>query len=181
MSSLTTKRIMNKMKQLSNYIGEELTLMQPSFFKREFEFHSSSEILAKMYYPKLFSLSVIVEGFDDKYELFKPSFWKTEVGIRKFGYELSFASLTTNFFRTKGKIAFQNGQVINLKFGAFKKLCEVYSENEELLVEIKNQFSFKDKNSVTILKPSSLLDENPWIIMMIWYFLIENKKNGAGS
>ena len=169
------------MRSLSNYIGEELLMIQPSFFKREFELHSSAGLLAKMYYPKFFSLTVIVDGFDEKFELFRQSFWKSEIGIRKFGNELPLASLTSNFFRTKGRIVLQNGKAVNLKFGVFKKLCEVYSENEELLIEIKNRFSLKDKNVVSIHKSSSLIDENPWIIMMIWYFLIENRKNGAGS
>jgi hypothetical protein len=169
------------MKPLSNYIGEELILIQPSFFKREYEFRYSKELLAKMYFPKFLSLTAVIEGFEQKYEIIKPTFWKSEISIRKFGYDLTFAALTTNFFRTKGKIDFQNGKVIHLKFGAFKKLCEVYSENEELLLEIKNQFSLKEKNIVTINKSSSLLDENPWVVMMIWYLLIESKKNGAGS
>lgn len=169
------------MKSLSSYIGEELILIQPSFFKREFEFRSSTELLAKMFYPSFFSLTAVVEGFNSKYEIFRPNFWKTEIGIRKFGDELSFATLTTNFFRTKGKVVLQNGKFVNLKFGAFKRICSIFSETDELLVEIKTKFSFKDKNIVTIQKPSSLMDENPWIIMMIWYFLIENKKSGAAA
>lgn len=169
------------MKPLSSYIGEDLILIQPSFFKREYEFRSSNEQLAKLYFPKFFSLTAVIEGFEQKYEIIKPSFWKSEISIRKFGYDLTFATLTTNFFRTKGKIDFQNGKVVNLKFGAFKKLCEVFSENEELLLEIKNQFSLKEKNIVTIQKTSSIIDENPWMVMMIWYFLIESKKNGAGA
>ena len=169
------------MKLLSKYIGEDLILIQPSFFKREYEFRSSNELLAKMFFPKFFSLNAVVEGFGEKYEIIRPSFWKTEIAIRKFGYDLSFATLTTNFFRTKGNIALQNGKSVNLKFGAFKRVCEVFSESEELLIVIQNKFSLKDKNIVTIQKSSSNVDDNPWMIMMIWYFLIESKKNGAGA
>jgi hypothetical protein len=167
------------MRALSNYIGEELTLIQPSFFKREFEFRSSSELIATMYYPKFFSLTVVVEGLNEKYEIFRPNFWKSEIAIRKFGNELSFAALTTNFFKTKGTIDLQNGKKVLLKFGAFKRACDIFSESQELLVTIQTKFSIKDKNIVTIQKNSSIVDENPWMIMMIWYFLIESKKNGA--
>ena len=169
------------MSPLSKYIGEDLILIQPSFFKREYEFRSSDQLLAKMYFPKFFSLTAVIEGFEQKYEIIKPSFWKSEISIRKVGYDLTFATLTTNFFRTKGKIDFQNGKVVNLKFGAFKRICEIFSESEELLIVIQNKFSFKDKNIVTIQKSSSIIDENPWMVMMIWYFLIESKKSGAGA
>ena len=55
------------MRPLSNYIGENLILVQPSFFKREYEFKSSNELLAKMYFPKFLSLTAVVEGFGEKY------------------------------------------------------------------------------------------------------------------
>ena len=166
------------MKPLSNYIGEDLILIQPSLFKREYEFRSSNELLARMYFPSLFSLTAVVEGFEEKYEIIKPSFWKTDIAIRKYGYDMTFASLKTNFFRTKGTIDLQNGKKLNLKFGVFKKSCEVFSEAEELLIMFQNRFSFKQQNIVTFQKSSTLIDENPWIIMMVWYQILQrNRKN----
>ena len=166
------------MKAFSNYIGEDLILIQPSLFKREYEFRSSNELLARMYFPSLFSLTAVVEGFEEKYEIIKPSFWKTDIAIRKYGYDMTFASLKTNFFRTKGTIDLQNGKKLNLKFGVFKKSCEVFSEAEELLIMFQNRFSFKQQNIVTFQKSSTLIDENPWIIMMVWYQILQrNRKN----
>ena len=166
------------MNALSKYIGEDLIVIQPSLFKREYEFRSSNELLARMYFQSLFSLTAVVEGFDDKYEIIRPSFWKTDIAIRKYGYDMTFASLKTNFFRTKGTIDLQNGKKLNLKFGVFKKSCEVFSEAEELLIMFQNRLSLKEKNVVTIQKTSSLIDENPWIIMMVWYQILQrNRKN----
>jgi hypothetical protein len=169
------------MRLLSSYIGEDLILLQPSFFRREYEFRSSNELLAKMYFPKFFSLTAVIEGFEEKYEVIRPSFWRSEIAIRKYGYDLTFASLTTNFFRTKGSIDLQNGKKLNLKFGAFRKSCQVFSDMDELLLIFKNRLSFKEKNVVTIQKSSSVIDDNPWIVMIIWYLILENKRNGAGS
>jgi hypothetical protein len=166
------------MNVLSKYIGEDLILIQPSLFKREYEFRSSNELLARMYFPSLFSLTAVVEGFEEKYEIIKPSFWKADIAIRKHGYDMTFASLTTNFFRTKGSIDLQNGKKLNLKFGAFKKSCQVFSESEELLIMFQNRFSFKQQNIVTIQKLSALVDENPWVVMMVWYQVIQrNRRN----
>lgn len=166
------------MNALSKYIGEDLILIQPSLFKREYEFRSSNELLARMYFPSLFSLTAVVEGFEEKYEIIKPSFWKADIAIRKYGYDMTFASLTTNFFRTKGSIDLQNGKKLNLKFGAFKKSCQVFSESEELLIMFQNRFSFKQQNIVTIQKSSALIDENPWVVMMVWYQVIQrNRRN----
>lgn len=165
------------MKPLSSYIGEDLLLIQPSFFKREYEFRSSDELLAKMYFPSFIKLSAVVEGFGEKYEIIRPSFWKSNIVIKKFGYDMPFASLTTNFFRTKGILDLQNGRTLKLKFGSFKKSCQVFSEMEELLLIFYNKFSIKGKNVVAIQKTSSLLDDNPWVVMMIWYLILERRNN----
>ena len=166
------------MNVLSKYIGEDLILIQPSLFKREYEFRSSNELLARMYFSSLFSLTAVVDGFEEKYEIIKPSFWKADIAIRKQGYDMTFASLKTNFFRTKGSIDLQNGKKLNLKFGAFKKSCQVFSESEELLIMFQNRFSFKQQNIVTVQKSSTLIDENHWIIMMVWYQILQrNRKN----
>ncbi len=164
------------MNALSKYIGEDLILSQPSFFKREYEFRSSNELLARMYFPSFFSLTAVVEGFEEKYEIIRPSIWKTDLAIRKFGYDMSFASLTTNFFRSKGLIDLQNGKKLNLKFGLFKKSCQVFSEMDELLITFQNKFSIKEKNVLIIEKSSSLIDENPWVVMLVWYQVIQRNR-----
>ena len=170
------------MTPLSKYIGEDLILIQPSFLRREYEFRSSQEILAKMFYPKFFSMSAVIEGFGEKYEIIRPSIWKSEIAIKKFGYDLSFATLKSlNFFRTKGEIDLQNGKKVLLKFGAFRKSCQVFSETEELLLLFQNRLSLKEKNVVTIQKSSNLIDENPWIVMMIWYLILENKRHSSAG
>ena len=165
--------------QLSNFIGEELILIQPSFRKREYEFKRGDEILAKMYFPKFFSTIAIVELLAEKYEIIRPSIWKKEIAIKKFGYDLTFASASTNLFRTKGKIDLQNGYVINLKLGKFNKSCQVFDESNELLILFRNKISFKDKNIVTVEKKSELIDKNPWIVMMVWYLILQSRRNGA--
>ena len=166
------------MKPLSKYIGEDLFLIQPSFWKREYEFRSSTELLAKMYFPKFFSRVAVVDGFGEKYEIFRPSFWKTEVAIRKQSYDLTFATLRAlNFFRTKSEIDLQNGKKVLLKFGSFRKSCQLFSDADELLLIFQNKLSIKDKNIVSIQKSSRLIDDNPWMVMMIWFVMLENKRH----
>ena len=168
------------MKNISDYLGEELILIQPSFFKREFEFRSSSELIAKMYFPKFFSSMAIIEGFAEKYEIKVPGIWRSDVEIYKSGYQMPFAKYkSANFWRTKGIIELPRGEQLYLKFGAFKKSCEIYSSNE-LLILFQNKLSFKDKNVVTIGQSSRLIDENPWVIMLAWYKILQqNRKNSA--
>ena len=163
--------------KLSDYIGEELSLVPPSFFKLNYELRRGEELLAKMYYPKFFSTNVIVEILEDKYEIIRPSFWKNEAAIRKYAYDLPFASAATNLFLTRGTIDLKNGHIINIKFGRFSNSCQLLDESNELLLVIRNKISFKGKKVVTIEKKSELIDKNPWVIMMTWFLFLQRKGN----
>lgn len=171
------------MKKLSDYLGEELLIIQPSLLKRAYEFHSSNELIAKMYYPKFFSTTAIIEGFEKNLEIKKPSIWRTDIEIFEKGYQNPFAKVkSTNFWRTKGVVELPRGERLNLKFCVFKKSCEIYSKYSELLVLFQNKFSFKEKNVISIEKRSDLIDENPWIIFAVWYKILEmNRKNSGIS
>jgi hypothetical protein len=172
-----------KMKKLSDYLGEELSISRISVFKREFEFRSSNELIAKMYFPKFFSLSAIVDGFDEKLEIKATSFWRSDLGIFKSGYEMPFAKYTsTSFWKTKGVLELPKGEQLNIKFGTFKRSCEIYSSSEELLVLFQNKFSFKDKNIITIEQRSDVIDQYPWVIMVAWYKILQrNRRNSAAG
>jgi len=168
------------MKKLSNYFGESLTLTQPSIFRREFELRSKSELIAKMFYPKFFSTTAVIKGFEEKIEVKIPSIWRSDIEIYNTRYQMPFAKYTsTDFWRTKGMIELPRGGRVYLKFGTFKKSCEIYSSSNQLLVLFQNKFSFKDKNVITIEQKSELLDEYPWIIMVAWYRILQKQRKNS--
>lgn len=170
------------MKKLSDYLVESLLLTQPSLFKREFELRSSTELIAKMGFPKFFSTTALVEGFESIYEIKTLSFWGSDVGIFKQSYELPFAKYTTeNFWGTKGVIELPRGEKLKLKFGAFKKSCEIFSSSDELLVRFQSKVSIKDKNVITIKQRSELLDNHPWIIILAFYKTLQRNRNSAAA
>jgi len=167
------------MERLSNLVSETLTFNQPSIMKREFELVSPRDVLARMYFPKLFSNSVIIEGFDGKWEIKQPSIWRREYGVYKHGYHMPFARYVSNFWRTKGTIELPKGVRLNCKSGRLKKPFEVYSSIDELLMVYVNKFSLKGRTTVTIEKRSELIDKYPWIIMLGWYVILQNRRGRA--
>lgn len=170
------------MKKLSEYIGRPLFFTQKSFLKREFEFIAEEEMVAKMYYPKFLSTAAIVEGLDQKYEIKPTNFWATSVGIFKQGYQMPFSEyVNTSFWGMKGEITMPRGEKLKLKFGSFRRSCEVYSQYDDFLISFKNKFSLKEKNIVTIEKRSDLIDENPWIVFLTFYKILQQNRNSGAA
>lgn len=168
------------MKPLSNYIGEELVFRQTSLFKREFELCSSNENLAKMYFPKFLSSTALIEGLDEKYEIKVLSFWRTDVGIFKQGYSLPFAKFSqSGFWGFKGFIELPRGEKVMLKFGSFRKSCQVLNSSDELLISIKNKMSLKEKHQVIIENKSEIVDNNPWLVFLTFFKVLQFTKNSG--
>jgi len=162
-------------------IGEILTFKQPSIIKREFELVSSKGVLATMVFPKLFSNRVILEGFDAKWEIKQPSIWRREYGVFKYGYQMPFAKYISNFWRTKGTLELPRGARLYCKSAKFKKPFDVFSSDNKLLLSYSNRFVLMGKTSVTIEQRSELLDKYPWVILLGWYVIVQNRKGRASA
>jgi len=164
---------------LSNLAGETLTFNQPSLIKREFELETPKGVFATMVFPKLFSSRVVIEGFDEKWEIKSLSIWQRELGIFKYGYQMPLAKYASNFWRTKGTIELPKGARLNCKAGRLKKPFDVYSSKGKLLLSYSNKFILKGRTTVTITERSEIIDNYPWIIMLGWYIIIMNRKGRA--
>lgn len=167
------------MKKLSDYIGTDLIISQKSVWKREIEFHSEEELIAKLTYPKFYSDRAELKIDNEIYEFFRPKFFTRDVDIRKKGYQMPLAHLTPNFWGNKGVLELPRGVKINMKFGMLKKVAELYEGESDLIVTIFSRFSFKEKSQVVIERRSEILDDYPWIIMLAFYFSQLRKRNSA--
>ena len=66
-------------KRLSDYIGETLLLIQPKFLERDHELKCGEEIIATINHPKWYSSDFVVIWIKQKWEVYKPSIWRSVV------------------------------------------------------------------------------------------------------
>jgi len=169
------------MKKISDYIGNELLIIQKSFWKKEFGLLAGDEIISRLYYPKFFGDTAELSVRDEIYEFYKPRFFSREVDIRKKGYQNPIAHFKNNFWRSRGILELPRGIRLNMKFRYFRKQAEIYLGDEDLLVSILNKFSLKERCKVVIEKRSEIIDEYPWLIMLGFYLAQLMKRNSAAG
>jgi hypothetical protein len=173
------------MKLISDYIGKNFRIVQPSIFKRIFELNVDNELLLNMHYPKTFSSLAEVEGFDGKWKIKKAGFWKSTLQVFQKDNDLPFATYRGSFWGREGVIELPKGEKLNCKFNLWKSLFQIYTSSGILLLSIKTNISVKirllkgTKAEVTIEKKSDLLDKHPWIVMLVWYKILESTRNAA--
>ncbi|MDQ7816482.1 MAG: hypothetical protein RDU14_05605 [Melioribacteraceae bacterium] len=168
-------------KRLSDYIGKELLLTQPKFLKRDYELKCGEEIIAKINHPKWYSSDFVAIWNKQKWEVYKPSIWRSVVEIKEAGKQLPFAAYQKTRFKSEGVVDLPRGQKLKLVLRVFKGSYEIQSISGERLVLIKDKASFKDKTEFVVEQRSELLDKYPWIILLAWYISSQRKHHSAAA
>jgi hypothetical protein len=163
------------MKALSDYIGEELILVQPKRLKRNFELTSSTEVIQRMTFSGIFRTNALITDSNCSWEIKSASWWSHNLEVFKESYQMPLTLYTSNIFRTKGFLNLDHGEKLVFKFNWFKKSFFVFNSKDELLLVYSRKWYFlKSVFSATIKQKSILLDENPYLIMLGFYIFIEN-------
>ena len=168
------------MKLFSDYIGKNFRIVQPSIFKRIFELRTDDELLLTMHYPKTFSSLAEVEGFDGKWKIKKASVWRSTLQVFQKDNDLPFATYRGSFWGREAIIELPKGEKLNCKYNLWKSLFQISSCSDGLLISIKTGISAKirllkgTKAEVVIEKKSELLNIYPWVVMLVWYNILES-------
>ena len=165
------------MKPLSQYAGEELQLVQPSIWKRVYELRTPETVLCTMSCPKLFSSLAIIEGFGEKWEIYRSRWWSRNFEIRKQGTELPFAKFIGKRFGGDGIFEFPMGERMLYRYIFWKNADELVGEYQERLVLFKKKISFKSEIDIVIEKQTPLLDKYPWIVMTVYRIILERRSH----
>lgn len=168
-----------RMKPLSQHLGEQLQLVQPSIWKRIFELRAADSVLMTMHYPKLFSTLALVTGEGETWEICKPSIWRSNLEIRKQGNQLPFAKFVNEKWGSGGVFELPNGERLKYVFKMWKGLNEIYSQQDQRIVSFDRKFSFKPIMNIAIDRKSDVLDKYPWIVMAVYYIMLERRQHAA--
>ncbi|MEW5843867.1 MAG: hypothetical protein AB1775_11460 [Bacteroidota bacterium] len=164
------------MKAFSEYMGEEIGFVQPSFFKRIHELRVGDELIGSIQQKGFFGMTWYVSMLGKNWEIYKPSFWKTALEIREAGYEMPFATFKRDGLRSRGTLSLPMGENLKIVPHLFKKFCEITNESDDVFVRIKMKIAIGDKAEVTIEKKSETIDKYPWIVMLAYIVAIEQSR-----
>lgn len=169
------------MKTFSDYFGKTLLFIQPSIWKRSFELRDDKEVIGTLAYPKFFSVRAEVKIFGRKWEFYEPRWWKQLIEIREIGKELPIASYKSPALKKQGKLELPQGESVSLYSNFFSTTYEIRDKNESRLVLFKSKFGFKTKIEIQIEKRSEVLDNYPWILLLIIYVEINKGRRRSSG
>lgn len=169
------------MKTLFEYTTGEMHIVQPSMWKRQYELRTADTVLMTLSYPRLFSTRALIEGFGETWEVSKPSIWKSNLEIRRKGNELPFAKFSAEKWGRGGVFELPRGERIVYTFGMWKGTNELFSQNKIRLISLHRTSIWKSAVTVAYEKQSERIDENPWVIMAVYYVILERRSHASGA
>jgi hypothetical protein len=164
------------MKSLSDFAGETLSIRQPSVWKSYYELNHGEEVLATIRSKGFFGRNVIFKMENNEWEIYQPSFWKSEIAIRQSGYELPYATYRRDGLKPRGIIKMYKGEQLRLEYKLFASGYNIRTMPGEILVTFKDRVSFREKTVLQIEKKSELLDKYPWVIALAWHIMLQRKR-----
>lgn len=169
------------MKTLSQYRTENLLLTQPSIWKKIYQLKSGEGIVCTMTYPKFFGSTALIEGFGGTWELSKPSIWRSVIEVKKENNHLPFAKFTPGKWGSGGQFELPNGERIDYVQNAWKSINEIQSQQKIPLVSLKKVSWWKSDLNVIVEHESDQLNRNPWIIMAVFYIMLEQRQHAQAA
>jgi len=169
------------MKNLSGLAGEILFIHQPSIWKNFYELKNGDEVLGTIRAPRVFSFAMLFKMGNSEWEIYRPSFWKSEVAVRQAGYEMPYATYKQKAFKKSGVVELFKGERFIIEYKLFKGGYNIQNTSGEYLVTFTEKVSFKDRTEFQIEKKSELLDKYPWVVALAWYISQQKKHAGAAA
>ncbi|MCK9424982.1 MAG: hypothetical protein M0Q21_02960 [Ignavibacteriaceae bacterium] len=169
------------MKELSEYINQPLRFKQVSFFKRYYELKTTEEVIGSMQIRGFFGNSAEVSFANKKWEIYKPSIWKSGWAIREAGYENPFAHFDRKFFRKASVVLLPVGEKAQVVFSPFRAKIEIQTEDGTCLIKMVNKFAWTDSSEVIVTAKSAIVNKYPWLIMLAKLSAIERKRSHVAT
>lgn len=167
------------MKNLTEYIGQTLILIQPKWYKNHFELRCGEELLGGVYKRGFFGMRIEIKAFGNEWEFNKPVIWKRIIEIKEKDKQMPFASYSEKFLSRKGAVQLPQGESMTISRGLFKSADTIEDSPGNVLAILKDKFSFKEKTEISIESNNKLLDKYPWVIILAWHLRETRKRNAA--
>jgi len=167
------------MKNLTDLVGETLTIYQPSVWRNAYVLKHGEKVLGTVHSPKIFRSTIIFKMDNKEWEIYFPKFWKSEIAIRESGFQFPYATYKRDGFKMRGTLYLPKGVRLKFVYKIFKGGYRIQDESEKSLVSFKDKVSFRAKTEFVIEQSAELIDKYPWAIVLIWYISYKRRQHAA--
>jgi hypothetical protein len=167
------------MRTLASIIDHELTWVQPSAFKSQFELRFGDEVVGTLRFPKFLSSFAEAETGDGRWTFQRVGFWKKRTMVRASESEAEVAIYVPNTWKRGGTLDIETGGKIVIEASRWKGTIQFKSEAGESLADIKVRGVFRHTASVQMYRKALQVAALPWMVPFGLYLFIMMQRDAA--
>lgn len=169
------------MKNLSEYFGRELEIVNTSFFKSYYDLKANSLTIHSLRCVGPWGNKYEVHGLDKTWEIVRPSIWGNTLQIKEKGSETVIAEIKGSAFKTSNIINLPRGEKLNIAMSVWKSTFEIQNELGTALVSFKNKKWYSSDVIVSIKTKNEVIDKYPFIILLAYLMVLQKRHNAAAA
>lgn len=167
------------MKNPTEYIGQELEIVNTSFFKSNFDLKVGNTIIYSLRCLSNWGKKYEVIGVNKTWEFVKPSIWSNNLLIKEKGMDTIISDIKGSVFKSNSTINLPRGEKLNVVMNVWKSTFELQNELGTALVSYKNKKWYSSNLIVTIQTKSEVLDKYPFVIMLAFLMVLQKRQSAA--
>lgn len=169
------------MKNLSEYINNDLEIVNTSFFKANYDLRAGGLTLHSLRSIGAWGNNYEVAGPDKTWEIVRPSIWSNNLEIKEKGSGVVIAEIKGSAFKSSSVINLPRGEKLNIVLSIWKSTFEIQNELGTALVSFKNKKWYSSDVIVSIKSKTETLDKYPFIILLAYLMVLQKRHNAAAA
>ena len=167
------------MKNISDYIGQELEIVNKHIFKSFFELKADGVPILSLRSTDFWGNHHEIAGFEKVWKLSKPSVWRSTIEVRENNSSAVIATFESSAFGKTNTITLPRGEKLNIAINTWSSSYEIQNELGTRLVFFKNKKWYSSPISVTIDKKTEVLDKYPFILLLVFFTVLQRQHQAA--
>lgn len=167
------------MKVLSDYLGQELEIVNKHIFKSFFDLNANGVPILSIRNTDFWGHRHEIAGFEKVWELSKPSVWKSTLEVREKDSSTVIATFESSAFGKTNTITLPRGEKLLVAMHVWKSMYELQNELGTKIVLFKNKNWFSSNIIVSIEKKAEVLDKYPFLPMLVFFTMIQRSNAAA--
>lgn len=169
------------MKTLYDYIGQELEIANKYIFKSFYELKANGVPIFSLTNTDFWGNRHEIAGFEKVWEISKPSIWKSTLEIREKGSSTVIATFESSAFGKTNTITLPRGEKLLVAMHVWKSMYELQNELGTRIVLFKNKKWFSSNIIVSIEKKAEVLDKYPFLLMLVFFTVLQRSNAAAAA
>ncbi|MDP2036354.1 MAG: hypothetical protein Q8L04_03160 [Ignavibacteria bacterium] len=167
------------MRNISDYIGHELEIVNKHIFKSLFELKANGISILSLRSTDFWGNHHEIAGFEKVWELSKPSVWRSTIEVREKDSSAVIATFESSAFGKTNTITLPRGEKLLIGTHIWKSMYELQNELGTRLVIFENKKWYSQKINVTIEKKLEVLDKYPFILLLVFFTVLQRQHQAA--